>query len=552
MRGNEVFEHGKSVAETRFNGDFDLFTLRVDHESAHTRKLLDLVDRTARARIRHHPDGVELIARALRFENGSDFVRRVVPHVDHGVVTLFFFEQTARVFFGDLGDLLFRVGDDRLFFVGDLHIEYRRRERGERGILVTAFLDRVEHGGRLGRITRFEARFDDFGKMLFADRARTLDRIDKFGGKLEFQIILGHFAFDEIEILRHAVVIDDSADRRFDHTRYGKDTRIDVARHEHSSAHAVVGYGVLEMLFVRQRFVEFTHGQFHRTADVNFILTVHFLELVAHERLVERSVHGRDILLAVLRKTVVFVVLAPLFLAENGKVVRADNHILRGAHDRLAVGKLQDIVCGQHEEACFRLRLDRKRKVNRHLVAVEVGVERSADEGRNLDRSALDEHRLERLNGQTVQRRRTVQKHGVFFNDLFEHVPNEVLPLFDGALCTLDVMAFARFHKLFHDERLEKLDRHFLGQTALVNFEFGSDNDNRTPRIVDALAEQVLTEPTLLAAEQARKRFQLAVGRSAQRFSPSAVVDKRVHRFLQHALFVFNDHFGRTQFDHAF
>ena len=65
----------------------------------------------------------------------------------------------------------------------------------------------------------------------------------------------------------------------------------------------------------------------------------------------------------------------------------------------------EDVVGAHHEHARFHLRLDRQRHVDRHLVAVEVGVERRADERVQLDRLALDQHRLERLDAEAVQRR---------------------------------------------------------------------------------------------------------------------------------------------------
>jgi hypothetical protein len=46
--------------------------------------------------------------------------------------------------------------------------------------------------------------------------------------------------------------------------------------------------------------------------------------------------------------------------------------------------------------------------MNRHLIAVKVGVKRRADERVNFDRFTFDQDRLERLNSQTVKRRRTV------------------------------------------------------------------------------------------------------------------------------------------------
>ena len=59
-----------------------------------------------------------------------------------------------------------------------------------------------------------------------------------------------------------------------------------------------------------------------------------------------------------------------------------------------------------------------------HLVAVEVGVERRADQRVQLDRLAFDQDRLERLDAQAVQRRRAVQHDRVLVDDFFEDVPH--------------------------------------------------------------------------------------------------------------------------------
>ena len=96
-----------------------------------------------------------------------------------------------------------------------------------------------------------------------------------------------------------------------------------------------------------------------------------------------------------------------------GHVVEAEHDVLRRDDDRLAVRGREDVVRAHHEHARFHLRLDRERHVDGHLVAVEVGVERRADERVQLDRLALDEHRLERLDAEAVQRRRAVQEHRV-------------------------------------------------------------------------------------------------------------------------------------------
>jgi hypothetical protein len=62
--------------------------------------------------------------------------------------------------------------------------------------------------------------------------------------------------------------------------------------------------------------------------------------------------------------------------------------------------------------------------VNRHLVAVEVGVERRADQRVNLNRLAVHQLRLEGLNAQRCKRWGAVQQNRMLLDDLFERVPN--------------------------------------------------------------------------------------------------------------------------------
>ena len=73
--------------------------------------------------------------------------------------------------------------------------------------------------------------------------------------------------------------------------------------------------------------------------------------------------------------------------------------------------------------------------------------------------------------------------------------------------------ASAAIDELLHHERLEELERHLFGQTALVQLERRTDDDDRTARVVDALAEQVLTEAALLALENIRERLERPIVR---------------------------------------
>ena len=197
-----------------------------------------------------------------------------------------------------------------------------------------------------------------------------------------------------------------------------------------------------------------------------------------------------------------------------GEVEGADDHVLGRRDQRPAVGRRQHVVGRQHEDPALGLRLGGQGQVHGHLVAVEVGVERGADERVDLDGLALDEHRLEGLDAEAVQRRRPVEQHRVLLDDLLEHVPHLRAAPLDHALGRLDVLGQLGVDEPLHDERLEQLERHELRQAALVQLEGRADDDDRTARVVDALAEQVLAEPALLALEHVGQRLERAVARA--------------------------------------
>ena len=87
-----------------------------------------------------------------------------------------------------------------------------------------------------------------------------------------------------------------------------------------------------------------------------------------------------------------------------------------------------------------------------HLVAVEVRVERVTDERMHLDRLALDERRLERLDAEAMERRCAVQQHRVLLDHLFQDVPDLALHLVDVPLRRLDVLDDLPLDEPAHDE----------------------------------------------------------------------------------------------------
>ena len=135
----------------------------------------------------------------------------------------------------------------------------------------------------------------------------------------------------------------------------------------------------------------------------------------------------------------------------------------------------------------------------------------------------------------------------MIFDDLFEDIPDHVGGFFHHTLGALHIVSKAAFFDLAHDKGLKEFQSHFFGETALVHFQFRADNDDRTAGIVDALAQEVLTEASLFAFEQIREGFQGTVAGAGHGAATAAIINEGVHRFLQHALFVAHDDVRRAQ-----
>ena len=131
---------------------------------------------------------------------------------------------------------------------------------------------------------------------------------------------------------------------------------------------------------------------------------------------------------------------------------------------------------------------------------------------------------------------------------LVEDVPDFRLLLLDQLLGLLDRRRQALGVEARIDERLEQFERHLLRQAALMQLELGADHDHRAAGIVDALAEQVLAEPALLALEHVGERLQRPLVGAGDDAPAPAVVEQRVDRLLQHPLLVADDDVGRAQF----
>src|SRR5258708_2249881 len=118
--------------------------------------------------------------------------------------------------------------------------------------------------------------------------------------------------------------------------------------------------------------------------------------------------------------------------------------------------------------------------------------------------------------------------------------------LLDDLLGSIDRLGDSLRDELMDDERLEELERHQLRQAALVQAQLGANDDDGTARVVHALAEQVLTEPALLALEHVGQRLERTLAAAANGLGAAPVVEQRVHRLLKHALLIAQDDFRRA------
>ena len=140
-----------------------------------------------------------------------------------------------------------------------------------------------------------------------------------------------------------------------------------------------------------------------------------------------------------------------------------------------------------------------------------------------------------------MQCRSAVEHDGVILDDVFEDLPDLFAAFLDLSLRVLDVERDLTLHEPAYHERLEKFQGHLLRKSALINLQLRPNDDNRTPGVVDALAEQVLTEAAFLSSQQVREALQRSVARAEDCLADPAVVDESVNTLLQHSLLVSDD-----------
>ncbi len=179
--------------------------------------------------------------------------------------------------------------------------------------------------------------------------------------------------------------------------------------------------------------------------------------------------------------------------------------------------------------------------MNRHLVTVEICIERRTDQRMKLNRLTLDKNRLKRLDTQTVKCRRAVQKHWIFFYDLIKGVPNFRDFLFDHFFGTFNGRNQAFLLKSIVNKRFKELERHLLRQTALVKSQFRSHRDNGSSGVIHTLAQKILSKTSLLPFQGITQGFQGSLVGTCYNPAVPSIVKKYIHGFLEHPLFITHD-----------
>src|SRR4051794_276429 len=494
---DEVLEHRQALHEVGLDRALDDLALRVRHQASHAGELADLLERATRARVGHHEDRVEdvqvLLHRLTHLIGG----RR--PLLDDALVALLLRDQARVVLVLDLAHLALVAVEDGVLLGRDDDVVLRHRDAGLRREPEAQVLERVEHEGDRVRTVQVHERLDHVVHVALLQRLvdeRVLVRVVALLERL-------------LERALDALVEDDPPDGR-EHVATG-------------AAAPVLGQVVQAHHAVLVRELGLLRGAEH----VRTLAVLLLVPLARGDPLLE--------LVELVR------------LGTEGQVVRAQHHVLGGRRERRAVRRREDVVRRQHQEPRLGLGLGGQRKVHGHLVAVEVGVERLADERVDLDRLALDEHRLERLQAETVERRSAVQQDRVLLDDLLEHIPHLGDHRVDHLLGRLDVLHRLALDEPGHDERLEQLEGHQLRQAALVQPQRRARHDHRSAGVVDALAEQVLAEPALLALQHVGQRLERAVAGARDRAPAAAVVEQSVDGLLEHPLLVVDDDLRRAQ-----
>src|SRR5699024_3062227 len=498
----EVLEHGQALAEGGLHRTGDVVTAGVRDHALHAGQGPDLAHVTGSTGLHDHRDRV--IIRVELLHRFTDEVRCFLPQVNQGLVSLGLVDLASGQLLLDALSLGLVLVEDLLLIRQDQHVVHGDGHTGA-GCPVEASVLQLVHRLRDGdhRVLRCQVVNDDG------------------------LVLLVHHAFDVRVVPRQQLV------------------------ELHAAQGGLGGPGLALLPTIRELLrLDLSRRAEVVDADVDRGLQAEHTTVVGHDGLCQGGVHaGCRALLGGLGEGTLAAEL--LLTLDQGQVVEAGDHVQTRHSQRLTGRRGQDVVGSQHQDAGLSLGLVGQRQVNCHLVTIEVRVEGLTGQRVQLNSLTLNQHGLEGLDTQAVQRWCTVQHHRVLGDGLFQNVPDLGALALNHALRGLDVLRIGLLHQALHHERLEQLQGHQLRQTTLVQLQLRTNDNHRTARVVQTLAQQVLAESALLTIQQGGEGLQRGAARAGDRTTATAVVEQRVHRLLQHALLVVHDDLRSTEIQHA-
>src|SRR6185437_2805601 len=145
--------------------------------------------------------------------------------------------------------------------------------------------------------------------------------------------------------------------------------------------------------------------------------------------------------------------------------------------------------------------------MDRHLIAVEVGVERGTHQWMQLNCLTFYQYWLECLDAQPMQGRSPIQHYWMLPNNILQNIPYDRTLIFHLPLGCLYGAGNAHYFQFVENEGFEQFQCHFLRQTALMQFELGTYDNHRAPGVIYPFPQKILTEATALAFDHIGKRF---------------------------------------------
>ena len=487
MRGREIFQYRQAFAEVRLNRRFDDLAVRLTHQTSHTSQLANLFFTTTSTGICHQEHRIHIAGSTtvILFHGIHHLGRDRFTSVRPGIQNL-----VVTFLIGNHSTLVVLAVFQHFFLGGGNN-------------LFLGFRCHQVIGGKRQSTTRRLAETQLVHIIQQGDRFTSTQSLVTIGNDCR-QATAFHWVVIEVHPVGQDHVEHDT-------TVSGFDDRIRMS-----------------FLFCRTRLLAFRQAHFNLGVHVNDALRVRqvgFVQRREHHAFT-RTIwhHQRD-------------------------EVTTHHRILRRTHDRAAIGRCENIVRRHHQRVSFDLGFDRKRQVNRHLVTVKVSIESFADQWMQVDRIALDQYRLERLDTHSVKRRSTIQQDRVILDHFLQDIPNLFVLALQHLLGALDRIGVALLFQLANDEWLEQFQSNLLRQTTLVQFQSRTHHDDRTSGIIDTLTKQVFTETTLLTLNHIGQRLQRSVTGPEHWSFATIVVEQSVDRLLQHSLLVANDDFRSVQID---